>query len=98
MGKFKENWQIVLFASVISLLSAYFLNKIQARDSHIDNAASTQYVDERDNKIITQFSTEDAKLQKQINEKADYQLVKDMNDRQIIMDARIYDLWKERKK
>lgn len=87
MGKFKENWQIVLFASFISLLSAYFLNKIQARDNHIENAASIEYVDNGDNELKLQ-------IDKKVN-KTDFD---EMNDRQKVMDERIYDLWKERKK
>lgn len=84
MGKIKENWQIVVFTMLITLAGSLFISWIADRSTHIEDAATTEYVD-----------TKDCELKEQIEQKADKKDVRKIEETLKIIDSRIYDMWKD---
>jgi hypothetical protein len=87
MEKLRDNWIVVVFTMIVTMAGTLALNSFTQRQSEISNAAPVDYVDKRD--LV---------LQKQIDKKADKEDIKDMKHTLIIIDQRIYEIWKQQQK
>ena len=71
MGKIKDNWQIVVFTMILTIIGNIAFSSFTSSKNDIKNAASKDYVDMNDDKIIRNMNKADDNLQTQINKKAD---------------------------
>ena len=57
MEKLKENWQVIIFTMLITLVGSMLLSWATMRGSKIENAASVEYVDKGDAKLEAKIDT-----------------------------------------
>jgi hypothetical protein len=72
MGKLRENWQLALFITILSVLmstiGAYMVQRGGVRDGKIDSAASVQLVNDKQTEMKGYVDTQDNALKKEIDD------------------------------
>lgn len=56
MNKFTENWQVIIFTVLITLIGNIVFSQWQINKNRVENAASTNYVDSKDNEIKSELN------------------------------------------
>lgn len=70
MGKIKENWQLAVFITVLSVILSGFgavvSNRIADRDNKVNTSATTEYVDKKHLDMKGYIDTQDDEIKRRV--------------------------------
>lgn len=76
MGKIKENWQLAVFITILSVvlsgMSAIIVNNVNKRSDKMETVASQKYVDDNNFEIKGYIDTQDGELKSRVQKNEEH--------------------------